>query len=143
MADSVHSELVGALAALKQAHPLAGPGIDLILQGFVAGRADYVAEDAADGNDRTVGAGPASRAGRPLQVPTLRNVAMIPPYFHDGPVATLPQAGRVMARVQLGKRLSGEQTRAIVSFLDSLTGPLPADFVAAPALPVGPYRETR
>jgi len=46
-----------------------------------------------------------------------------------------------MARVQLGKRLSGEQTRAIVSFLDSLTGTLPADFVASPALPVGPYRK--
>jgi cytochrome c peroxidase len=76
-----------------------------------------------------------------FKVPTLRNVAMIPPYFHDGSVATLPQAVRVMARVQLGKRLSGEQTRAIVSFLDSLTGTLPADFVASPALPVGPYRK--
>jgi hypothetical protein len=52
--ESVHGELVGALAALKQAHALGGPGIDLILQGYIAGRADYVAEDAADGNDRNV-----------------------------------------------------------------------------------------
>jgi len=74
-----------------------------------------------------------------FKVPMLRNVAMIPPYFHDGSVATLPQAVRVMARVQLGKRLSATQVRAIVSFLDSLTGPLPADFVASPVLPVGPY----
>ena len=78
-----------------------------------------------------------------FKVAMLRNVAMIPPYFHDGSVATLPQAVRVMARVQLGKRLTDGQTRAIVSFLDSLTGSLPADFVASPALPVGPYREGR
>lgn len=75
-----------------------------------------------------------------FKVAMLRNVAMIPPYFHDGSVATLPQAVRVMARVQLGKRLTDEQTGAIVSFLDSLTGPLPADFVASPVLPAGPYR---
>jgi cytochrome c peroxidase len=78
-----------------------------------------------------------------FKVAMLRNVAMIPPYFHDGSVATLPQAVRVMARVQLGKRLTDEQTRAIVSFLDSLTGPLPADFVASPVLPAGPYSEGR
>lgn len=76
-----------------------------------------------------------------FKVPMLRNVAMIPPYFHDGSVATLPEAVRVMARVQLGKRLTAEQVRAIVSFLDSLTGPLPADFVASPVLPVGPYSQ--
>ncbi|HEV2442462.1 MAG TPA: cytochrome c peroxidase [Steroidobacteraceae bacterium] len=76
-----------------------------------------------------------------FKVAMLRNVAMIPPYFHDGSVATLPQAVRVMARVQLGKRLSEDQIRAIVSFLDSLTGPLPADFAASPVLPMGPYQE--
>lgn len=78
-----------------------------------------------------------------FKVAMLRNVAMIPPYFHDGSVPTLPRAVRVMARVQLGKQLTDEQTRAIVSFLDSLTGALPADFVAAPALPTGPYLEGR
>lgn len=74
-----------------------------------------------------------------FKVPMLRNVAMIPPYFHDGSVATLPQAVGVMARVQLGKSLTGAQTHAIVAFLGSLTGPLPRDFVASPVLPVGPY----
>lgn len=78
-----------------------------------------------------------------FKVAMLRNVAMIPPYFHDGSVATLPQAVRVMARVQLGKRLADAQTRAIVGFLDSLTGPLPADFAASPVLPQGPYSEGR
>jgi cytochrome c peroxidase len=76
-----------------------------------------------------------------FKVAMLRNVAMIPPYFHDGSVATLPQAVRVMARVQLGKRLTDEQTRAIVRFLDSLTGPLPAGFVTSPVLPQGPHSE--
>src|SRR5690348_13624812 len=37
--DSIHGELAGAPAALKQVHALAGPGIDLILQGYIAGRA--------------------------------------------------------------------------------------------------------
>lgn len=73
-----------------------------------------------------------------FKVAQLRNVAMIPPYFHDGSVANLPEAVRVMAKVQLGKSLTAVQTRAIVSFLGSLTGRLPADFVAAPVLPMGP-----
>src|SRR6516162_4560332 len=37
-----------------------------------------------------------------FRVPSLRNVAMTPPYFHDGSVATLTEAVRVMGRVQLG-----------------------------------------
>jgi cytochrome c peroxidase len=41
-----------------------------------------------------------------FRVPILRNVAMTAPYFHDGSVATLPDAVRVMARVQLGTKLS-------------------------------------
>src|SRR5262249_47066803 len=36
-----------------------------------------------------------------FRVPSLRNVAMTPPYFHDGSVATLPDAVRIMARLQL------------------------------------------
>lgn len=76
-----------------------------------------------------------------FKVPMLRNVAMIPPYFHDGSVSTLPEAVRVMARVQLGRQLDARQVSAIVSFLDSLTGSLPADFVASPVLPVGPYSQ--
>jgi cytochrome c peroxidase len=60
---------------------------------------------------------------------------MTPPYFHDGSVKTLPEAVRVMARVQLGKTLSDGDTEAIVAFLKSLTGPLPKDFAVAPVLP--------
>jgi len=72
-----------------------------------------------------------------FRVASLRNVAMTPPYFHDGSVTTLPEAVRVMARVQLGVSLSDADTRDIVAFLEKLTGELPADFAAAPVLPSG------
>jgi cytochrome c peroxidase len=78
-----------------------------------------------------------------FKVPTLRNVALIPPYFHDGSVATLPEAVRVMAKAQLGKELTYVQTADIVSFLGSLTGPLPANFATAPTLPTAPYKQRR
>jgi cytochrome c peroxidase len=72
-----------------------------------------------------------------FRVASLRNVAMTPPYFHDGSVATLPEAVKVMARVQLGVTLSDADTRDIVAFLGSLTGELPANFATAPVLPSG------
>jgi cytochrome c peroxidase len=69
-----------------------------------------------------------------FKVPSLRNVAMTPPYFHDGSVATLPEAVHVMGKVQLGRDLSKLEVDAIVSFLESLTGRLPDDFQTAPEL---------
>ena len=57
-----------------------------------------------------------------LRVPSLRNVAMTAPYFHDGSVATLPEAVRKMASAQLDQSLSDKQIGAIVAFLGSLTG---------------------
>lgn len=76
-----------------------------------------------------------------FKVASLRNVAMTPPYFHDGSVPTLPQAVRVMARVQLGKKLSDEDVTEIVTFLNSLTGPVPKDFATAPLLPAAAFRQ--
>jgi len=52
-------------------------------------------------------------------------------------VATLPEAVKVMARVQLGVILSDADTRDIVAFLEGLTGELPANFATAPVLPTG------
>jgi cytochrome c peroxidase len=72
-----------------------------------------------------------------FKVPSLRNVAMTPPYFHDGSVATLPEAVRVMARVQLGAKFEDKDVGDIVAFLASLTGPLPPDFATSPVLPAG------
>ena len=77
-----------------------------------------------------------SRGPLRLQVASLRNVAMTPPYFHDGSVATLPEAVRIMGRVQLGRTLTDGEVTDIVTFLESLTGPLPANFLTAPILPV-------
>lgn len=75
-----------------------------------------------------------------FKVPVLRNVAHTPPYFHDGSVATLPEAVRIMARVQLGKKLMDEQVARIVAFLDALTGPEPANFATAVVLPPAGYQ---
>lgn len=61
-----------------------------------------------------------------FKVPSLRNVAVTAPYFHDGSVERLEDAVRIMARYQLGRRLSDDETRLIIAFLDSLTGKLPS-----------------
>ena len=57
-----------------------------------------------------------------LRVPSLRNVAMTPPYFHDGSAPTLQEAVRQMGYAQLDQRLSDQQIEAIVAFLNTLTG---------------------
>lgn len=74
-----------------------------------------------------------------FKVPSLRNVAMTPPYFHDGSVAELGQAVRVMGEVQLGRSLTDQEVNGIITFLEALTGPLPQNFTTAPALPPGPF----
>ncbi len=60
-----------------------------------------------------------------FKVPTLRNVALTAPYFHDGSQEQLADAVRIMARVQLGRNLEEAQVADIVAFLESLTGELP------------------
>jgi cytochrome c peroxidase len=57
-----------------------------------------------------------------LRVPSLRNVATTPPYFHDGSAPTLDDAVRKMARAQLNTMLTDQQVAALVAFLHSLTG---------------------
>jgi cytochrome c peroxidase len=59
---------------------------------------------------------------------------MTAPYFHDGSVAALSEAVRIMARIQLGVTLPDADTQEIVAFLESLTGELPPNFTV-PALP--------
>jgi cytochrome c peroxidase len=63
-----------------------------------------------------------------FRVPMLRNVAKTAPYFHDGSVDTLAQAVRIMGRVQLGSELEDGEIAAIVAFLETLTGPVPAHY---------------
>jgi len=59
-----------------------------------------------------------------FKVPSLRNVALTPPYFHDGSAPTLTDAVRMMAKYQLGRHLSDEEVESMVEFLRTLTGEL-------------------
>ena len=58
-------------------------------------------------------------------MPTLRNVELTYPYFHDGEAATLTQAVDVMGRLQLGRTFTQEENAQIVAFLKTLTGEQP------------------
>jgi len=57
-----------------------------------------------------------------LRVPSLRNVATTPPYFHDGSAPTLGDAVRKMGAAQLNSTLTDQQVTAIVAYLQTLTG---------------------
>uniref|UniRef100_A0A0S6Z0L2 Cytochrome C peroxidase n=1 Tax=Mizugakiibacter sediminis TaxID=1475481 RepID=A0A0S6Z0L2_9GAMM len=70
------------------------------------------------------------------RVPGLRNLVYTAPYFHNGLVQTLPEAVKVMASTQLDKQLDDAQAADIAAFLESLTGPFPAQ--SMPQLPPTP-----
>jgi len=56
-----------------------------------------------------------------FKVPSLRNIVLTAPYFHDGQVPTLAEAIDQMAWLQLDEKLSAEQIQQILQFLVSLT----------------------
>lgn len=68
-----------------------------------------------------------------FKVPTLRNVELTYPYFHDGAADTLAESVEVMGRIQLGRRYTPAETASIVAFLKTLTGDQPT--FAIPQLP--------
>jgi len=68
-----------------------------------------------------------------FKVPTLRNIELTYPYFHDGGAATLMEAVEVMGRVQLGKTFTQAEKTKIVAFLKTLTGDQPS--FSLPILP--------
>lgn len=70
------------------------------------------------------------------KVPTLRNVALTAPYFHNGSVKTLDAAVKVMAKLQIGLDVSDADAADIVAFLNALTGEFPAQTM--PVLPGTP-----
>ncbi len=57
-----------------------------------------------------------------FKVPSLRNVAVTAPYFHDSSAQTLEDAVAVMAKYQLGRPLPPKDMEDIVKFLRTLTG---------------------
>lgn len=61
-----------------------------------------------------------------FKVPSLRNITKTAPYFHDGSVADLEEAVKIMATTQLNKELSEQEVNDIVSFLEALTGEIPS-----------------
>jgi len=60
-----------------------------------------------------------------FKVPTLRNVELTYPYFHDGAANTLKEAVDTMGRIQLGKKFTADENAKIVAFLKTLTGDQP------------------
>lgn len=70
-----------------------------------------------------------------FKVPTLRNVEHTGPYFHDGSVASLDSAILLMGRHQLGRELTSDQRADIRAWLGTLTGVLPASYIAEPQRP--------
>jgi cytochrome c peroxidase len=61
-----------------------------------------------------------------FKVPTLRNVELTYPYFHDGAANTLKEAVETMGRIQLGKKFTDAENAKIVAFLKTLTGDQPS-----------------
>ncbi|WP_176525164.1 cytochrome-c peroxidase [Caenispirillum bisanense] len=71
-----------------------------------------------------------------FKVPSLRNVAETAPYLHDGSVATLEGAVRLMAYYQVGRSPEDLDVAAISAFLRTLTG-TPPGTIRPPVRKVG------
>ena len=68
-----------------------------------------------------------------FKVPGLRNITKTAPYFHDGRVAELDKAIRIMGVAQLGKELTEQQVKDLHAFLEVLTGTIPVTASTAAA----------
>ncbi|WP_411359785.1 cytochrome-c peroxidase [Pseudidiomarina salilacus] len=68
-----------------------------------------------------------------FKVPTLRNVSLTYPYFHDGAAETLEEATQVMGQLQLGRNFTDEELASLVAFMNALTGERPT--MELPLLP--------
>ena len=89
---------------------------------FIKAMGAYKADNPAEGRSAVTG-NDAERFN--FKVPTLRNVELTYPYFHDGAADTLTQAVDTMGRLQLGKKFTPEENADIVAFLKTLTGDQP------------------
>ncbi len=78
--------------------------------------------------------------GNPLdmhafKVPSLLNITQTYPYLHDGSVWSLSETVNIVARDMLSRALTPEENNYIISFLDALTGEIPAYALDLPLLP--------
>ena len=60
-----------------------------------------------------------------FKVPTLRNIALTAPYFHDASAADLNEAVKTMSFHNLGFKPNDAQIELLVAFLKTLTGEMP------------------
>jgi len=65
--------------------------------------------------------------------PSLRNIALTPPYFHSGKVWMLGDAVKIMGSAQLGIGVNDNEAGKIVAFLQTLDGKQPR--IVYPILP--------
>ncbi len=70
-----------------------------------------------------------------FRVPSLRNIEKTYPYFHKGQVKTLEEVVTLMAWHQLGVKINDEDRDSVITFLKSLTGELPLEYITKPKLP--------
>jgi len=70
-----------------------------------------------------------------FKVPQLRNIERTAPYFHDASSSSLDSAVKTMAEYQLKKEISAEDAGSIVTWLKTLTGTIPSEFIRKPTLP--------
>jgi cytochrome c peroxidase len=70
-----------------------------------------------------------------FKVSSLRNIEKTAPYFHDGKTPTLREAIAKMGEYQVGKTLSDTQIQSIQTWMASLTGEIPAEYIKEPVLP--------
>ncbi len=66
-----------------------------------------------------------------FRVPSLRNVAITPPYLHDGSAPTLKESIEIMVKYQLGRPIPTTDIELIAKFLETLTGEIPVGSDAA------------
>lgn len=59
-----------------------------------------------------------------FKTPSLRNVALTWPYYHDGSVETLEEAVSKMAKFQVGRTMPEDKVLKVKSFLEAQTGVL-------------------
>ncbi len=60
-----------------------------------------------------------------FKVPSLRNIELTAPYFHDGKIKTLKESVEKMAEYQIGYILEAQEIEYIIKFLITLTGDTP------------------
>ena len=60
-----------------------------------------------------------------VKAPTLRNIELTAPYFHNGAIWSLKDAVKAMGSIQLGIEINDKEAASIVTFLNSLTGKMP------------------